>query len=184
MAAAGMKENLEVSWIPSYGPEMRGGTANASVMLSKRPIGSPLVVNADILVAMNDPSLDSFEDTVNPGGLVIVNSSIIARKLKRTDVDVIYIPLSDIANQVGLNAVANMVLLGAICEYTKLLPLESIKEIIPIGLKRKNLIELNLKAVDAGAEWIREYRSHGNGNTPHGTASVPKVTPTVEKVEL
>jgi 2-oxoisovalerate ferredoxin oxidoreductase beta subunit len=183
MAAAGMKENLEVSWIPSYGPEMRGGTANASVMLSKHPIGSPLVVNPDILVAMNDPSLDAFEPLVNKGGLVVVNSSIIARKLTRTDVDVVYMPLSDIANQVGLNAVANMVLLGAICEYTKILPVDSIKEIIPIGLKRKHLIDLNVKAVDAGVEWIREHCAHGNGTPPAGTTVQP-VMPDQERVDL
>jgi 2-oxoisovalerate ferredoxin oxidoreductase beta subunit len=156
LAAAGMQENLEVSWIPSYGPEMRGGTANASVVLSKESIGSPLVVNPDILVAMNDPSLDTFERAVVPGGLVIVNSSIIARKLHRTDVDVLYIPLSDIASGMGLTASANMVLLGALLEYTKLLPLATLKEIIPYGLKRKQLIDANLKAVDAGAQWIRE----------------------------
>ncbi|RPH94641.1 2-ketoisovalerate ferredoxin oxidoreductase [candidate division KSB1 bacterium] len=155
LAAAGMQENLEVSWIPSYGPEMRGGTANASVVLSKDPIGSPLVVDPDILVAMNDPSLDSFEDAVKPGGLIIVNSSIIARKVRRTDVDVIYIPLTDIASEQGITAAANMVLLGALLEYTKLLSPEAIKEIIPVGLKRKALIEQNLRIVDAGVEWVK-----------------------------
>lgn len=185
MAAAGMKENLEVSWIPSYGPEMRGGTANASVMLSTEPIGSPLVVNPDLLVAMNDPSLDAFEPLVNPGGLVIVNSSIIARKLKRSDVDVLYIPLTDIANAVGLTAVANMVLLGVICEYTKLLPIASIKEIIPIGLKRKQLADLNMRAVDAGVEWVREYRAHGNGVPPtHASVVEPTAAPDAERVDL
>jgi 2-oxoisovalerate ferredoxin oxidoreductase beta subunit len=157
LTAAGMQENLEVSWIPSYGPEMRGGTANASVVMSKESIGSPLVVNPDILVAMNDPSLDTFEDAVVPGGLVVINSSIIARKLRRADVKALYIPLTDIASEMGLTASANMVLLGALLEYTKLLPLDTLKEIIPYGLKRKQLIDANLKAVDAGAQWIREH---------------------------
>jgi len=156
LTAAGMQENLEVSWIPSYGPEMRGGTANASVVLSKDPIGSPLVVDADVLVAMNDPSLDTFEDSVKKGGLVIVNSSIIARKLRRSDVEVLYIPLTDIASEHGLTAAANMVLLGAYLEYSKLLPVETIKEIIPHGLKRKQLIDANLGMVDAGVEWVRK----------------------------
>jgi 2-oxoisovalerate ferredoxin oxidoreductase beta subunit len=155
LAAAGMQENLEVSWIPSYGPEMRGGTANASVVLSKDPIGSPLVVNPDVLVAMNDPSLDSFEDAVRPGGIIFVNSSIIARKLRRSDVDVIYVPLTDIASEQGLTAGANSVLLGALMEYTRLLPIATIKEIIPLGLKRKQLIDANLRLVDAGVEWIQ-----------------------------
>jgi 2-oxoisovalerate ferredoxin oxidoreductase beta subunit len=156
LAAAGMKENLNVSWIPSYGPEMRGGTANASVVLSKDPIGSPLVVKPDVLVAMNDPSLDTFENDVKPGGLIIINSSIIARKVKRTDVEVLYIPLTDLASEQGIQAAANMVLLGAWCEYSKRIPVESIKEIIPIGLKRKALVEANLRIVDAGVEWVKK----------------------------
>jgi Pyruvate/2-oxoacid:ferredoxin oxidoreductase gamma subunit len=161
LAAAGMQENLEVSWIPSYGPEMRGGTANASVVLSKDPIGSPLVVDPTILVAMNDPSLDTFENDVVKGGLIIVNSSIITRKVKRTDVEVLYIPLTDLAAEQGITAAANMVLLGALLEHTKLLPVQTIKEIIPVGLKRKALVEQNLKIVDAGVEWIRANVKNG-----------------------
>ncbi len=156
IAAAAMKENLEVTWIPSYGPEMRGGTANASVVLSRNPVGSPLVVNPDILVAMNDPSLDTFEAMVKPGGLIIVNSSIIARKVARSDVDVLYMPLLDLAKRIGVTASANMILLGALCEYTGLLPVETVKEIIPIGLKRKHLIQQNFAALDLGVQWIRE----------------------------
>ncbi len=156
LAAAGMQENLNVSWIPSYGPEMRGGTANASVVLSKDPIGSPLVVVPDVLVAMNEPSLDTFENDCKPGGLIIVNSSIIARKVKRTDVTVLYIPLTDLASEQGIQAAANMVLLGAWCEYSKLIPVQTIKEIIPIGLKRKALVEANLRIVDAGVEWVKK----------------------------
>ncbi len=173
LAAAGMQENLEVSWIPSYGPEMRGGTANASVVLSKDPIGSPLVVDCDVLVAMNDPSLDTFEDTVVKGGLIIVNSSIIVRKVKRTDVEVLYIPLTDIASEQGLTAAANMVLLGAYLEYSQLLPVESIKEIIPIGLKRKQLVDANLRVVDAGVEWVRN-----NVKGKKQAVSVPGTKPT------
>jgi 2-oxoisovalerate ferredoxin oxidoreductase beta subunit len=156
LAASAMKENLDVSWIPSYGPEMRGGTANASVVMSNRAIGSPLVVNPDVLVVMNDPSLDTFEESVVPGGLIIVNSSIISRHVRRTDVEVLYVPLLELAKGIGLQAAANMVLLGALCEYTKLLPVETIKEIIPVGLKRKQLVEQNYLAVDAGARWVRE----------------------------
>lgn len=156
LAATAMQENLQVSWIPSYGPEMRGGTANCSVVLSKDPIGSPLVVKPDVLAVMNDPSMDTFEDDVKPGGLMIVNSSIIARKAKRTDIDVLYIPLTDIASKMGLTAAANMVLLGAYLEYTKLIPLEHLKQIAPRGLKRKELADKNVEAVEAGAQWVRE----------------------------
>jgi 2-oxoisovalerate ferredoxin oxidoreductase beta subunit len=173
LAAAGMQENLEVSWIPSYGPEMRGGTANASVVLSKDPIGSPLVVNPDVLVAMNDPSLDSFEDATRPGGLIVVNSSIIARKLRRSDVEVLYIPLTDIAAEQGLTAGANSVLLGALMEYTKLLPIATIKEIIPLGLKRKKLVDANLRLVDAGVEWIQ---NNVKGRKQHVTVPPSKQT--------
>lgn len=156
LAASAMKENLEVTWIPSYGPEMRGGTANASVVISSQAIGSPLVVHPDILVAMNDPSLDAFETHVKTGGLIIVNSSIIRRTVARTDVDVLYIPLLELASELGLQAAANMVLLGALCEYTKVLPLQTVKEIIPVGLKRKNLIQQNYVALETGARWIQE----------------------------
>ncbi|MBU0508051.1 2-oxoacid:acceptor oxidoreductase family protein [bacterium] len=185
LAAAGMQENLHVSWIPSYGPEMRGGTANASVVLSKDPIGSPLVVDPDVLVAMNDPSLDSFENSVVKGGLIIVNSSIISRKVRRKDVVALYIPLTDIAAEHGITAAANMVLLGAYLEYSKLLPVDSIKEIIPIGIKRKQLVEANLRVVDAGVEWIRKSLSDGKHKVivppSRETESTPTVFPEVGK---
>jgi 2-oxoglutarate ferredoxin oxidoreductase subunit gamma len=105
---------------------------------------------------MNDPSFDAFEDDVKPGGLMIVNSSIIARKAKRTDLDVLYIPLTEIADNLGLKAAANMVLLGALIEYSKLMPLEHLKIIVPKGIKRKQLGEQNILAVEAGAKWVRE----------------------------
>jgi len=155
-AAHAMQEHLQVSWIPSYGPEMRGGTANCSVVISKDPVGSPLVVEPDVLAVMNDPSFDTFEPTVKPGGLIIVNSTIIARKAHRTDVEVLYIPLTQIADDLGLKAAANMVLLGAYVEYSKLLPLDHLKTIVPKGIKRKALGDQNVLAVEAGAKWVRE----------------------------
>jgi 2-oxoisovalerate ferredoxin oxidoreductase beta subunit len=156
LAATGMQEHLQVSWIPSYGPEMRGGTANCSVVLSKEPIGSPMVVEPDVLAVMNDPSMDTFEQTLRPGGLMIVNSSIIARKAKRDDIDVLYIPVTDIANKLGLTAAANMVFLGAYIEYSKLIPLEHLKQIVPRAIKRKQSADKNIEAVEAGARWVRE----------------------------
>ncbi|MBK6765690.1 MAG: 2-oxoacid:acceptor oxidoreductase family protein [bacterium] len=156
LAAVAMQENLQVSWIPSYGPEMRGGTANCSVVLSHEPIGSPMVVKPDVLAVMNDPSMDAFEETLRSGGLMIVNSTIIARKAKRTDIEVLYIPLTEIADNLGLKASANMVLLGAYIEYSKLLPLDHLKHIVPKGIKRKQLGEQNIVAVEAGATWVRE----------------------------
>jgi 2-oxoglutarate ferredoxin oxidoreductase subunit gamma len=100
--------------------------------------------------------MDTFEDTLKPGGLMIVNTSIIARKTKRTDIEVIYIPLTDIANDLGLTAAANMVLLGAYLEYSKLLPLDHLKQVVPRGLKRKELAAKNVEAVEIGAKWVRE----------------------------
>jgi 2-oxoisovalerate ferredoxin oxidoreductase beta subunit len=156
LAAHGMQENLHVSWIPSYGPEMRGGTANCSVILSKNAIGSPFVVRPDVLAVMNDPSMDTFENDVKPGGTMIVNSSIIQRQSQRTDIEVLYIPLTQIANDFGLKAAANMVLLGAYLEYSKLLPLDHLKKIAPKGIKRKQLADQNVEALEAGAKWVRE----------------------------
>jgi len=156
LAACAMNENLEVSWIPSYGPEMRGGTANCSVILSHSRIGSPLTTNPNVLIVMNAPSLDAFENDVVKNGLIIVNSSIVDRKVKRQDVDTIYIPLTDIASTLGVTAAANMVCLGAYLEYTKIMDYRLLYDTIPIALKKKDLIELNIKAVDQGVKYIRE----------------------------
>ncbi|MBN1154695.1 2-oxoacid:acceptor oxidoreductase family protein [candidate division KSB1 bacterium] len=157
MAACAMNENLEVSWIPSYGPEMRGGTANCSVILSHHRIGSPLTTNPNVLIVMNTPSLDAFEDDVVKDGLIIVNSSIVDREVKRKDVDVIYIPLTEIASRLGVVAAANMVCLGAYLEYTKIMDYKLLYDTIPIALKKKSLIDLNIKAVDEGVKYIREH---------------------------
>ncbi len=156
LANCGMNQGLNVSWIPSYGPEMRGGTANCSVILSKERIGSPLTPNPNVLVAMNDPSLDTFEADVEPDGLIIVNSSIIKRKVTRTDVRVIYIPLTEIAAGLGLVAAANMVMLGAYLTYSRTIPIEKLIETIPQVLKKKHLIDINIQAVHAGVKYIHE----------------------------
>ncbi|MEE4310476.1 MAG: 2-oxoacid:acceptor oxidoreductase family protein [candidate division KSB1 bacterium] len=156
IAACAMHENLNVSWIPSYGPEMRGGTANCSVILSNQRIGSPLTTDPNVLIVMNTPSLDAFEDDVVKDGLIIVNSSIVDRKVKRKDVDTIYIPLTEIASNLGLTAAANMVCLGAYLEYTKLMDNKLLSDILPLALKRKNLVDINVKAIEAGVKFIRE----------------------------
>ncbi|MBD3289467.1 2-ketoisovalerate ferredoxin oxidoreductase [candidate division KSB1 bacterium] len=159
MAACAMNENLEVTWIPSYGPEMRGGTANCSVILSNSRIGSPLTTNPNVLIVMNGPSLDAFEDDVQPNGLIIVNTSIVDRRVKRDDVDVLYIPLTEIASGLGLTAAANMVCLGAYLEYTKLIDYKSLFEIVPLAIKKKHLVDTNLKAIKEGVKYIRENYS-------------------------
>ena len=116
LAMACMLDGKHVSWLPSYGPEMRGGTANCSVIVSDDPVASPLVDKADVVIAMNEPSLDKFESHVRPGGLLVINSSIIDRKAVRDDIDVIYCDAQHIAEAVGNPKGANVAILGAMME--------------------------------------------------------------------
>ena len=118
IAKAGMDEGNEVTWLPSYGPEMRGGTANCTVIISDKRISCPLINDADVLVAMNLPSLRKFESMVNPGGVIFINSSIVPETSTRTDVRVIEIPANDKAAEVGNSRAANIVMLGAILAET------------------------------------------------------------------
>ncbi|OQX95468.1 2-ketoisovalerate ferredoxin oxidoreductase [candidate division KSB1 bacterium 4572_119] len=159
LAAMAMEENLEVSWLPSYGPEMRGGTANCSVHLSNKRIGSPLTTNPNVLIAMNGPSLDAFEDTVEKDGLIITNSSIVDRKVKRDDVKAIEIPLTEMASKMGMTAVANMICIGAYLELTKVIDTATAKDTIKQHLKKKEFVDINLKAIDEGVKYIRENYS-------------------------
>lgn len=159
LAAAAMDQGLQVSWIPSYGPEMRGGTANCSVILSNKRIGSPLATNPNVLIAMNGPSLDAFEDTVTKDGLIIINSSIIERKVNRTDVRAMYIPLTDMASNLGLTAAANMVCVGAYLEYTKVMDYKVAFDAIRKSIKKKKFIDVNIKAVEEGVKFVRENYS-------------------------
>jgi len=155
MADCAMDENLHVSWIPSYGPEMRGGTANCHVIISNKRIGSPLTTHPNVLIVMNGPSLDTFEKDIIPGGLIIVNSSIIDHKSTRKDVNVLYIPMTQIASDLGLMLAANMVALGAYLEYTKIMSIDALFEVLPYTIRKKELIEVNRKAVEAGASYVR-----------------------------
>jgi len=159
LAACAMDQNLHVSWIPSYGPEMRGGTANCSVILSNKRIGSPLTTNPNVLITMNGPSLDAFEDAVTKDGLIIINSSIVDRKVLRDDVRVLYIPLTEMASNLGLTAVANMICIGAYLEYTKLMDYKLIFDAIRKMLKKKKFIDINIKAVEQGVKYVRENYS-------------------------
>ena len=113
LAHAALIENKELSWLPSYGPEMRGGTCNCSVIVSDDPVGSPIIAHPNVLMVMNEPSLDKFEDTVAAGGTIFVDSSLIARKVRRTDVEVVYIPATKMATEMEAKSLANMGLLLA-----------------------------------------------------------------------
>ncbi|CCQ93558.1 conserved hypothetical protein [[Clostridium] ultunense Esp] len=154
---AGMIEGKHVSWLPSYGPEMRGGTANCSVIVSSEPVGSPVVVNSTTAIVMNKPSLDKFESTVNPEGRLFINSSLIEQKSGREDIEVYYIPANEIADELGNMRVANMVMLGAYLEVTKIVDLESILEGFTkvFGENRAHLIPINKDALERGAETAR-----------------------------
>ena len=156
LAEAGMVEGLNVTWAPSYGPEMRGGTANCSVVLSDAPIGSPVFAHPSDLIALNEPSLAKFEADVVSGGLVLVNSSVVTRVVARQDVTVYYIPCSAIAEELGNPKVANMVMLGAYVAAAKLLKPETIESLIHTmftGTKAK-LVPLNIEAFYRGMACI------------------------------
>ncbi|MTI49757.1 2-oxoacid:acceptor oxidoreductase family protein [Sporosalibacterium faouarense] len=154
---AGMIENKNVSWLPSYGPEMRGGTANCNVMVSDEPIGSPIVTEATATIAMNRPSLDKFEADVVKDGNLLINSSLIDRKAERDDLKVYYIPANEVAVELGNSKVANMVMLGAYLELTKAVKVESIIEALKkvFGERKAHLIPLNEKALAKGAELVK-----------------------------
>ncbi|MBE6851947.1 MAG: 2-oxoacid:ferredoxin oxidoreductase subunit gamma [Ruminococcus sp.] len=156
LAYAALHLGKELSWLPSYGPEMRGGTANCSVCLSDEPIGSPLVTEPDILIAMNAPSFDKFESTVKPGGIIFADSSLIDRKTTRDDITCFYVPSTEIAQENSLTGMANIVLLGKVikeCEDRLIgINLDSIaatlEKIIPP--KKKALVEKNTEALRIG----------------------------------
>ena len=158
LSEMGMRHNYEVSWLPSYGPEMRGGTANCSVKISNKKIGSPLVANPTILIAMNRPSLDKFENDVVSGGLIMYDNSLIDRKPVRDDVDVIPIPATKIADELGNTKAANMVIVGALIAYKDLMSQQVVLDSLGDVLKRKNLVELNRNAILRGAEFIRNLK--------------------------
>ena len=157
LAYAGMLEDKEVSWLPSYGPEMRGGTANCSVVVSDSPVASPIVTMATTVVAMNRPSLDKFEDSVLPDGKLFINSSIIDKKSDRGDVEVYYVTCNEIAEELGNPRVANMVMLGAYIEKTKCVDFESVLQALlyKLGEKKAHLIPLNREALNKGAASVR-----------------------------
>lgn len=153
LAYAGMAEGLYVTWIPSYGPEMRGGTANCTVIVSEEEIGAPVVRNPSVTVVFNGPSLDKYEPLVKSGGLLVVNSSLIDRASRREDIRVARIPASDIAAEVGNVRMANMVLLGALVNLTGLVDLETVKRQLDAHLsqRQRKWLEPNYVALDKGA---------------------------------
>ncbi|MDD5016573.1 MAG: 2-oxoacid:acceptor oxidoreductase family protein [Eubacteriales bacterium] len=153
---AGMIEGYHVSWLPSYGPEMRGGTANCCVVVSDEPVGSPVVTEADAVIVLNRPSLDKFENSLKPGGKLFINSSLIEKKASRGDVNVYYIPANDIALSLGNVKVANMAMLGAYVKASGIVKKESIIKALgkALGEKKLHLIPINEQAFDEGAKRV------------------------------
>lgn len=158
IAEAGMQKGKNVSWMPSYGPEMRGGAANCSVVISDDQIGTPIILDPDVLVAMNIPSLDQFAPKVKPGGYIIYNSSLIEKGPDRDDVTIIPLPCNDIANELGFPKVINMPILGAVAELTGIVTKEDLEKAMlsKFGEKKKQLIEVNLIAISKGEEVVKE----------------------------
>ena len=155
LAYAGMLEERQVSWLPSYGPEMRGGTANCSVILSDDPIGSPIINDPAVLVAMNLPSLDKFEDLIQKDGYAFIDSTLITRKVERSDVKSFYIPATQMAQDNGMKGLANMIILGKVIRELGVMDMESIKKglmkVIPE--RKKDMLEVNLKAIQMGYDF-------------------------------
>lgn len=153
LAYAGMYENKNTTWFPAYGAEVRGGTANCSVVISDDPVGSPVISEPNILVAMNRPSLERFEGMIKPGGTLFYNSSLIDVKPKRTDIKVVAIPANDIAAELGNLRVANMVVLGAILKCTGVVNIDTVTKVLEDKVftgKKKDLIPLNRTALEKG----------------------------------
>lgn len=157
LAYSGVMQDFEVTWMPSYGPEMRGGTANCSVIVSDDPVASPLVDKADVIVAMNRPSLDKFEEHVKPGGVLVINSSIIDRKAVRDDIQVVYCDANAIAESIGNPKGANVAILGAVLEKVPVTTVEQMTEAIRIelGERKARFLDGNKKALVAGMEAAR-----------------------------
>ena len=154
IALAGMIDGKEVSWIPSYGPEMRGGTANCSVVVSDRRIGTPVVTRPNVLVAMNRPSLEKFESTMQPGGHLLINKTLIEIPHTRQDIDVTYLEITGLAGELGNPRMANIVALGGLIGRVGLVSRDAVIEALKKELsgKKAALLDLNLKALDAGQQ--------------------------------
>jgi 2-oxoglutarate ferredoxin oxidoreductase subunit gamma len=151
---AGMEEGKNVSWLPSYGPEMRGGTASCSVTLSDEEIGSPIVTQPDVCIVMNQPSFDKYLPAVKKGGKLFVNTSLIQMGKTRDDIDIYDVPTTDIAKDVGNLRTANMAMLGAVVALTGVVKLESVMKALEeqFGERRKHLLSVNEQAMKLGGE--------------------------------
>ena len=155
LAYKGLLEELQVSWLPSYGPEMRGGTANCNIILSDTPVGSPIITAPNVLIAMNLPSLEKYVDSVVSGGQIYVDSSLIGAKVERDDVEVFYIPATQMAKDEGLGNLANMIIIGHLLENHPELSFNGTEDVVEklVPPKKAALKELNNKALALGRDY-------------------------------
>ena len=155
LAYKGLSQGKQLSWLPSYGPEMRGGTANCSVIISDTPVGSPIITNPDVLVAMNLPSLQKFVNDVVPGGKIFIDSTLINVKVERSDVEVFYVPATQMAKDAGFATLSNMILTGKVLKEIDVVSYEGNKETLEsfIPAKKAGLIDMNLKALQIGYDF-------------------------------
>ncbi len=155
LAYKGLVEGKQLSWLPSYGPEMRGGTANCNVIISDEPVGSPIVDTPDVLIVMNLPSLDKYENAAVKGAKIFVDSTLISRKVERDDVDVYYIPATKMAQELGVPTLANMIILGKVIKEAGVVSFDGMDEALKkvVSARKANLIDVNLKAIKAGYDY-------------------------------
>ena len=155
LAYKGMMEDKQVTWLPSYGPEMRGGTASCSVIISDEPVSSPIVDQPDVLMVMNLPSLDKYESAVAPGGTIFVDSTLIDRKVERTDVNVVYIPATRLASENNMASLANMILVGGILKNLDQFDADGINAALKkvVSARHQEMFDFNLKALEIGRDY-------------------------------
>ncbi len=155
LAYTGLVQDRHVSWLPSYGPEMRGGTCNCNVIISDDPVGSPIISQPDVLMVMNIPSLDKYEDTVAPGGIIICDSTLIEREVKRTDVTAVYVPATRLANENDIAALANMIIIGKLLDtlgaWDDDTVVKALQKTVPAS--KPQMFEANKKALTIGREF-------------------------------
>jgi 2-oxoglutarate ferredoxin oxidoreductase subunit gamma len=153
----GLDEGWHVTWIPSYGPEMRGGTAHCIVIISDDDIGSPIIRQPSVCIVMNPPSMGKYESLVKPGGLLVANSTLVRTRSERDDIEAVYVPANELAAELGNVKMANVVLLGAMLGNREILPIDSVKRSLDTHIpeRRKHIIEPNKRALDRGVEFAR-----------------------------
>ena len=157
LAYASMDNGFHVTWIPSYGPEMRGGTANCTVIVSENPIGSPLVRIPDVVLALNMPSVNKYENLVTDDGVLVANSSLYNQKIERKEIQSLLIPANDIAEELGMARLANMIMMGAMLAMKPILPLDAVKKALEehIPDRHKKTLPINYEAMDRGFEFAK-----------------------------